>query len=68
MPLYPSKCCELGSMPDSSLFRCLLFGLTFESFKEFGVHQNVKESKHQGVANCCDFVEGLKATCVKHGG
>jgi len=37
MPLYPSKCCELGSVPDSSLFCCFLLGLTFESFKELGV-------------------------------
>jgi len=38
-PFYPSKCCELGSMLDS-FFRCFLLGLTFESFKELGVHQN----------------------------
>jgi hypothetical protein len=37
MPFYPSKCCELGSVPDSALFRCLLLGLTFESLKESGV-------------------------------
>jgi hypothetical protein len=29
-PLYPSKCCELGTCFDSSLFRCFLLGLTFE--------------------------------------
>jgi hypothetical protein len=36
-PFYPSKCCELGSVPDSALFRYLLLGLTFESLKESGV-------------------------------
>jgi hypothetical protein len=28
-----------GACPDSSLFRYFLLGLTFESFKELGVHQ-----------------------------
>jgi hypothetical protein len=36
-PLYPSKCCELGSVLRLLLFRCFLLGLTFEPFKEFGV-------------------------------
>jgi hypothetical protein len=35
-PLYPSKCCELGSVPQLLLVS-LLLGLTFESFKELGV-------------------------------
>jgi hypothetical protein len=39
-PLYPSKCYELRSVPDSSFFHCFLFGLTFESFKELGVRHN----------------------------
>jgi hypothetical protein len=39
-PLYPSKCCELGSVLRLLLFRCFLLGLTFEPFKELGVrHQ-----------------------------
>jgi len=37
MPLYPSKCCELGSVPRLSFFCYFLLGLTFESFKELGV-------------------------------
>jgi len=37
MPLYPSKCCELGSVLRLLLFRCFLLGLTFEPFKELGV-------------------------------
>jgi hypothetical protein len=44
MPLYPSKCYELGSVPrlfpDSSLFRYLVLGLTFESFQELGVRHS----------------------------
>jgi len=39
-PLYPSKCCELGSVLRLLLFRCFLLGLTFEPFKELGVRQN----------------------------
>ncbi len=38
-PLYPSKCCELGSVLWLLLFRCFLLGLTFEPFKELGVRQ-----------------------------
>jgi hypothetical protein len=37
-PLYPSKGCELGSVLRLLLFRCFLLGLTFEPFKELGVH------------------------------
>jgi hypothetical protein len=37
--LYPSKCCELGSVLRLLLFRCFLLGLTFEPFKELGVRQ-----------------------------
>ncbi len=39
-PLYPSKCCELGNVPQllPLPLPCVL-GLTFESFKELGVHQ-----------------------------
>jgi len=37
MPLYPSKCCELGSVLRLLLFHCFLLGLTFEPFKELGV-------------------------------
>ncbi len=40
-PLYPSKCCELGSMLRLLLFRCFLLGLTFEPFKELGVRHLV---------------------------
>jgi len=39
MPLYPSKCCELGSVLRLILFRCFLLGLTFEPFEELGVCQ-----------------------------
>ncbi len=39
-PLYPSKCCELGSVLQLLLVP-LLLGLTFESFKELGVRQGV---------------------------
>jgi len=39
-PLYPSKCCELGSVLRLLLFRCFLLGLTFEPFKELGVCQS----------------------------
>jgi hypothetical protein len=39
-PLYPSKCCELGSMLQLLLFRYFLLGLTFEPFKKLGVRQN----------------------------
>ncbi len=39
MPLYPSKCCELGSMLRLLLFHCFLLGLTFEPFKELRVRQ-----------------------------
>ncbi len=38
MPLYPSKCCELGSVFRLLFFRCFLLGFTFEPFKELGVH------------------------------
>jgi len=41
-PLYPSKCYELGNVPDSFFFRCFLLGLTFESFKELGVRHNFR--------------------------
>jgi hypothetical protein len=51
-PLYPSKCCELGSVPrlfpDSSLFRCLVLGLTFESFQELRVHHSTPSRKGGG--------------------
>jgi hypothetical protein len=40
MPLYPSKCCELGSVLWLLLFRCFLLGFTFEPFKELGVRHN----------------------------
>jgi len=40
-PLYPSKCYELGSVLRLLLFCCFLLGLTFEPFKELGVHQVV---------------------------
>jgi len=40
-PLYPSKCCELGSVLRLLLFHCFLLGLTFEPFKELGVRQIV---------------------------
>jgi hypothetical protein len=43
MPLYPSKCYELGSVPNFSLFRCFLLGLTFESLEELGVRHLVSE-------------------------
>jgi len=36
-PLYPSKCCELGSVLWLFLFRYFLLGLTFEPFEELGV-------------------------------
>jgi len=39
MPFYPSKCCELKSVPRLLLFSLFLLGLTFESFKELGVRQ-----------------------------
>jgi hypothetical protein len=39
MPLYPSKCCELGSVLRLPFFRCFLLGLTFEPFEELGVRQ-----------------------------
>jgi len=42
-PIYPSKCCELGSVLRLLLFRCFLLGLTFEPFKELGVSQFHKE-------------------------
>jgi hypothetical protein len=38
-PLYPSKCCELGSVLQLLLFRYFLLGLTFEPFEELGVRQ-----------------------------
>jgi hypothetical protein len=47
MPLYPSKCCELRSMPDSFLFCYLLLGLTFESFKELGMRQTTSVIVHK---------------------
>jgi hypothetical protein len=37
-PLYPSKGCELGSVLRLLLFRYFLLRLTFEPFKELGVH------------------------------
>jgi len=40
-PLYPSKCCELGNVPRLFPFRCLVLGLTFESFKELGVRHKL---------------------------
>jgi hypothetical protein len=41
MPLYLSKCCELGGVLRLLLFRCFLLGLTFEPFKELRVRQNI---------------------------
>ncbi len=38
-PLYPSKCCELGSVLRLLLFCCFLLGLTFEPFKELVMRQ-----------------------------
>jgi hypothetical protein len=35
-PLYPSKCCELGSVLQLLLFRCFLLGLTFEPLWRVG--------------------------------
>jgi len=46
-PLYPSKCCELGSVPRLLPFRCLSLGLTFESFKELGVRQFLSHEIHK---------------------
>jgi hypothetical protein len=40
-PLYPSKGCELGSVLRLLLIRYFLLGLTFEPFKELGVHHRV---------------------------
>jgi hypothetical protein len=37
MPLYPSKCCELGSVPQSLFLSLFLRGLTFEFLKELGM-------------------------------
>jgi hypothetical protein len=39
MPFYPSKRCELRSVPRPLP---LLLGLTFESFKELGIHQAIE--------------------------
>ncbi len=36
-PSTPQSVVSQGACPDSSLFRCLLLGFTFESFKELGV-------------------------------
>jgi hypothetical protein len=38
-PLYPSKCCELWSVPRLFPFQCLVLGLASESFKELGVRR-----------------------------
>jgi hypothetical protein len=59
-PLYPSKCCELGSVPQLSPFCCLSLGLTFESFKELGVH---KKCTHFFVLWCI-FISFHKFNCM----
>jgi hypothetical protein len=60
-PLYPSKCCELGSVLRLLLLP-LLLGLTFESFKELGVHHLVSELwenvDHDSWASLAEFPEG----------
>jgi hypothetical protein len=40
-PLYPSKCCELGSVPRLLLFRCFLLKPIFGSFEELGVRHKM---------------------------
>jgi len=49
MPLYPSKCCELGSVLRLLLFRCFLLRLTFEPFKELGVRHLVSEFEESSI-------------------
>ncbi len=44
-PFYPSKCCELQSVPRFlPHFRCFSLGFTFESLKELGVRHHNKLS------------------------
>jgi hypothetical protein len=56
-------------MPDSSLFRCFLLGLTFESLKELGVCQkdprtsNV-ETQVQVDVSIMIVREGIKARMI----
>jgi hypothetical protein len=40
MPLYPQSVASQGAYPNSSFFRCVHLGLTFESIKEFGSVSN----------------------------
>jgi hypothetical protein len=52
-PLPPQSAANQGTCPDSLLFRCFQFGLTFEFIKKLG-------SASYGLACCCDYewVEG----------
>jgi hypothetical protein len=63
-PLLVQNAMNQGACPDFLLFRCFLFGLTFESLKELGARQvcdydkffwNVFASQLSGVGNGGSF-------------